>query len=76
VPKRPHVPNQLAKLIVDLAAEKKTEAPSEPFTTAQKFNRSGSLKGGVARAKALTAEQRREIARKVTAKRWRAGIST
>jgi hypothetical protein len=52
VPKRPHVPNQLAKLIVDLAAEKKTEAPSEPFTTAQKFNRSGSLKGGVARAKA------------------------
>lgn len=40
------------------------------LTPAQEFARSGGLKGGVARAGALSPEQRREIARKAAAKRW------
>jgi hypothetical protein len=69
-PKRPRDPNQLAKLIVDLASGEKTEAKPEPATPAQEFARSGGLAGGKARANALTPERRREIARKAAAKRW------
>jgi len=69
-PKRPRDPNQLAKLIVDLATEEKTEdRPAQP-TPAEEFARSGGLKGGRARADALTPERRQEIARKAAAKRW------
>jgi hypothetical protein len=69
-PKRPRDPNQLAKLIVDLAAGERKEDQPEPLTPAQEFARSGGLVGGVARAKVLTPEQRREIAKKAAAKRW------
>lgn len=69
-PKRPRDPNQLAKLIVDLAAGEKTEDRSEPPTAAQEFARSGGLKGGRARADALTPAQRSEIAKRAAAKRW------
>jgi hypothetical protein len=69
-PKRPRDPNQLAKLIVDLATGEKTEAMPERLTPAQEFARSGGMKGGRARADALTPEHRREIARKAAAKRW------
>jgi hypothetical protein len=69
-PKRPRDPNQLAKLIVDIASGTVAEARPEPATPAQEFARSGGLKGGEARAKALTPEQRREIAKKAAAKRW------
>jgi hypothetical protein len=69
-PKRPRDPNQLAKLIVDLATGTAREDQPEPPTPAQEFARSGGLAGGVARAKVLTPEQRREIARKAAAKRW------
>ncbi len=69
-PKRPRDPNVLAKLIVDLASGAATEERPEPPTPAQEFARSGGLKGGAARAKALTPEQRREIAKKAAAKRW------
>jgi hypothetical protein len=69
-PKRPRDPNQLAKLIVDLAAGEVTESPPEPSTPAQEFARSGGLKGGAARRDALTPERRAEIARKAAAKRW------
>jgi hypothetical protein len=69
-PKRPRDPNQLAKLIVDLATGEATEdAPAAP-TPAQEFAKSGGLRGGAARAKALTPERRQEIARKAAAKRW------
>ena len=73
-PKRPRDPNQLAKMIVDLASGEIVETEPEPPTPAQEFARSGGLKGGKARAKSLTAEQRREIAKKAAAKRW--GIDT
>ena len=70
-PKRPRDPNQLARLIVDLATGEATEAKPAPPTPAQEFARSGGLKGGAARAEALTPERRAEIARKAAAKRWK-----
>jgi hypothetical protein len=69
-PKRPRDPNQLAKYIVDLATGAATEDRPEAPTPAQEFARSGGLKGGKARADALTPERRAEIARKAAAKRW------
>src|SRR5258708_21688659 len=69
-PKRPRDPNQLGKLIVDLATGVRTEERPNPPTPSQEFARSGGLKGGAARAKALSPERRAEIARKAAAKRW------
>lgn len=69
-PNRPRDPNQLGKLIVDLATGAATEDKPQSPTPAQEFARSGGLKGGAARARVLTPEQRREIARKAAAKRW------
>jgi hypothetical protein len=42
-PKSPRDPNQLAKLIVDLATGAATEEKPEPPTPAQEFARSGGL---------------------------------
>jgi hypothetical protein len=69
-PKRPRDPNQLAKLIVDIASGAVVEDKPEAPTPAQEFARSGGLRGGAARAKALSPEQRQGIARKAAAKRW------
>ena len=69
-PKRPRDPNQLAKLIVDLASGERTEAKPEAPTPAQEFARSGGLVGGRARADALTPEQRAQIAQKAALARW------
>jgi hypothetical protein len=67
-PKRPRDPNQLAKLIVDIAtggAENvKPVAPREA-------QRKGGVKGGKARAKKLPPKKRREIAKKAARARWR-----
>jgi len=69
-PKRPRDANQLAKMIVDLATGEATEDKPAPLTPAQEFARSGGLKGGAARAGALSPERRAEIARKAATKRW------
>lgn len=69
-PRRPRDPNQLGKMIVDLATGDKTEEGPLPPTPAQEFAREGGLKGGRARADALTPNRRREIAQKAAAKRW------
>ena len=69
-PKRPRDPNQLAKLIVDIASGVAADEPPKILTSAQEFARSGGLKGGRARADALTPEQRVEIAKQAAAKRW------
>jgi hypothetical protein len=68
-PKRPRDPAQLAKLVIDLATG---EVPSlvEDESPATKFARKGGLKGGKARAKVLTAERRKEIAKKASEARW------
>ena len=72
-PKRPRDPNQLAKLIADIATgevtETKTDDGKDPAAVA--LGRKGGLKGGDARAKKLTAEQRSEIAKKAAASRWK-----
>ncbi len=68
-PKRPRDPNQLAKLITDLATGERIEAV--PTTSSMgELGREGGLKGGRARADALTPERRGEIAAKAAAKRW------
>ena len=64
--------NQLAKSIVDQAtgdAPKPTEQPAKnPAAVA--LGRLGGLKGGAARAKKLTAQERSEIAKKAAKARW------
>lgn len=65
-PKRPRDANQLAKLIVDVATGEVDDlAPKKA-----EGQRKGGLAGGKARAKALSAEERREIAKKAAAARW------
>lgn len=71
-PKRPRDPNQLAKLIADIATGETTdESPvtgKDPAAVA--LGRKGGLKGGAARAKKLTAKRRSEIAKKAAKARW------
>ncbi|GIL03237.1 MAG: hypothetical protein BroJett030_31360 [Alphaproteobacteria bacterium] len=64
-PKRPRDPNQLAKSIVALATGETED--KNPLPSARK----GGLKGAKARMKALTPEQRSEIARIAAAARWK-----
>jgi hypothetical protein len=71
-PKRPRDPNQLAKLIVDMATG---EAPPDSTVdgkdpAAVALGRKGGLKGGDARAKALSAKRRAAIARRAAKARW------
>ena len=70
--KRPRDANQLAKFIADVATGAvelpKTDEGKDPAAVA--LGRKGGLKGGKARAAALSAERRREIARKAVRARW------
>jgi hypothetical protein len=68
-PKRPRDPNQLAKMIADLAVGERTETPPTEGPMAE-LGRAGGLKGGKARAAALTPERRSQIAKEAAAKRW------
>ena len=70
-PQRPRDPNQLGKLIVDIATGDASDAPATPDSAAVEFARSGGLKGGKARAASLTAQRRREIAQKAAKQRWK-----
>ena len=73
--KRPRDLNQLAARLVDEATGDAT--PVEPPVEREKdpaavsLGRRGGLKGGAARAKKLTPEQRSEIARRAAAMRWK-----
>lgn len=71
-PKRPRDANQLAKRIVDLSTGQVAEKPEEKTKdpAAVELGRKGGLKGGVARAKALSADKRRKIAKKAANARW------
>lgn len=62
--------NQLAASIVDAAMS--DAPPEEPIKNpaAVALGRLGGLKGGVARAKKLSAKKRSEIAKKAAATRW------
>lgn len=70
---RPRDPNQLAKLIAEIATGDNSErllTEDGRNAAAVALGRRGGLKGGRARANALSAEQRREIAIKAALTRW------
>jgi hypothetical protein len=70
MPKRPRDPNQLAKLIVDIATGEAEDTVSESKRNPSK-RRAGGLKGGKHRAISLTPEQRQDIARTAAQARWK-----
>lgn len=70
VPKRPRDPNQLAKLIVDIATGEAEDTVSEAKRSPSP-KRKGGVKGGSKRAQILTAEQRQDIARVAAQARWK-----
>jgi hypothetical protein len=72
-PHRPRDPNQLAKLIVDMATG---DAPPDSLDdgknpAAVALGRLGGLKGGRARAQSLSKKRRQEIARIAAKSRWK-----
>ncbi len=72
-PSRPRDPNELAKLIVDIATADtpdRVRLDDGRDAAAVALGRLGGLKGGRARAQALTPEQRRDIATRAAIARW------
>ena len=67
-PKRPRDPNQLAKLVVDIATGEE-EAP-KLNANQERASKAGSV-GGPARAKTLTPEERSKIASMAAQARWK-----
>jgi len=67
--KRPRDPNQLAKLIVDIATGEKDDSLSESKRHPS-GRRVGGLRGGNARARKLTKTERKQIAVKAAKARW------
>jgi hypothetical protein len=64
--------NQLAASVVQLATEEPNESQRSPISQyLSQIGRKGGLKGGKARAKKLTSEKRRTIARKAAHARWK-----
>jgi hypothetical protein len=69
----PRDPNQLGKLLVDMATGM---VPPEPESASTKnpaavaLGRLGGLKGGKARAKGMTKKERTAAARKAAKTRW------
>ena len=67
-PKRPRDMNQLAKSIVDEATQcDALAAADKPLVQ----GRAGGLKGGRARADALSSARRKEIAKEAALARWK-----
>jgi hypothetical protein len=66
-PKRPRDPSQLAKLIVDIATGEAENDKPDPNPK----GRAGGLKGGKARADAMSAEERKAAAEKAAKARWK-----
>lgn len=70
--KRPRDPIELGKLIVDIATgqvEDRVEDTKDPVAVAR--GKLGGTKGGAARAKALSRDQRSRIAKKAAKTRWK-----
>jgi hypothetical protein len=70
--KRPRDPNQLGKLIVDIATGEADDTPPDDGKNpaAVELGRKGGLKGGKARAEGMTADERSEAARRAARARW------
>ena len=72
VAKRPRDPAQLAKQVFDIAIGEAEDTVSESKRNPPKRRgRAGGVKGGRARAKLLTPEQRQDIARLAAQARWK-----
>lgn len=77
MPKRSSKPQDLNKLAAAIVGEATGEVPidsaeeREKDPAAVELGRRGGLKGGKARAAALSAAERSEIARKAALARWR-----
>jgi hypothetical protein len=71
--KRPRDPNQPAKLVVEIAAGDVADPTGfhKKDPAAVSLGRRGGLKGGNARASALSSEQRSAIAKKAAEARWK-----
>jgi hypothetical protein len=69
---RPRDPNQLGKLVVDIATGNADDAPDDAGKNpaAVALGRKGGLRGGKARAAKMTAEERSEAARRAARARW------
>ena len=67
--KRPRNPVQLAKQVFDIAIGEAEDTVSESKRHPSK-RRAGGLKGGEARAKSLTPQERRRIASAAARARW------
>lgn len=70
---RPRDPNQLAKLITDIATGESSDrlmTDDGRDLAAVMMGRLGGLKGGRARADSLSSERRSEIARTAARSRW------
>jgi len=72
--KRPRDPNELGKLVVDLATGEKTEPDEGKDPAAVALGRKGGLKGGKARAAKMTSAERSELARRAAEARWSRSI--
>ena len=71
--KRPRDPNQLAKLMVEIATGEASDPPINEDgknMAAVYLGRLGGIKGGKARAASLSTERRSEIARVAASRRW------
>ena len=70
--KRPHDPNQLGKLIVDIATGEVEDTAEDDGKdpAAVALGRKGGLKGGKARAASMTPEERSEAAKRAARARW------
>jgi hypothetical protein len=71
--RRPRDPNQLGKLIVDIATGNVEDTPEETGKdpAAVALGRKGGLKGGKARAASMTPKERSEAARRAAQARWK-----
>jgi hypothetical protein len=70
--KRPRDPNQLAKMIVDIATGEVEDTVSESKRHPDSVKgRSGGIVGGRVRAQMMSAKRRSAIAKKAASVRWR-----
>lgn len=69
--KRPRDPIKLAKQVFDIAIGEAEDTVSPKKRAASVRGRSGGLKGGKARARALTSAERSDIARLAATARWK-----
>ena len=72
--KRPRDPNQLAKMIVDIATGEAEDTVSESKRNPESVRgRAGGMVGGIVRAQGMSAKKRSLIAKKAAKARWEKG---